>query len=377
MVCAIDMGERNGNPRFIRNFWEEPYSEIIDVRSEGEFAEDHVPGAVNLPVLSSAQWAEVGTIYATVSHFEARKLGAFYIAGNISVYLKKYFSGRDKLYRPLIYCWRGGLRSQSMATVLSQVGWRVTVIEGGYRTYRARVRDINDHLPGGLTLIVLSGFTGSGKTALLQRLDASGSQVLDLEEMARHRGSIMGNLWSGDPVPQPPQKIFESHLAEKLLSFHRDRPVWVESESSRIGSVHLPLMLWDRMRFAETVELRVPLEARAAFLMGEYAHFIENPGPLRENLRILVPLCGRKNVSRWLELVDSGDLITVARELLDLHYDPSYRRSMAKTFRPPGRIVDAAGLTEPDMEGLVLQMREFESGIQTGGATTEVPRGSL
>lgn len=363
MVCAQNMAVYDNNPRFVRNFWEESFSEVIDVRSPGEFAQDHIPGAVNLPVLGDSQRAEIGSIYAGISHFEAKKRGSSYITGNISAYLGGHFAGKDKSYRPLIYCWRGGLRSHSMATVLSQVGWRVTVIEGGYRTYRARVRELIEHVPAGLSMIVLCGLTGSGKTALLRLLQEAGSQVLDLEDLARHRGSIMGNLWSGLPVAQPQQKMFESYLAEKLFSFSPLRPVWVESESNRIGILHLPLSLWARMRGAVTVELHIPMEARARLLLEEYSHFLDNPEPLRENLRALMPLCGRKRVERWLDLTDSGELLTVAMELLECHYDPSYRRSMSKSFRPPCRVIEAAGLSQREQEGLAMRLRELETEV--------------
>lgn len=361
-----DKGGIMQNPRYIRNFWDEAFTEIIDVRSQGEFAVDHIPGAVNLPVLDDLQRAEVGTIYAKVSTFEARRVGASYIAENVSAHLKGHLAAKDRAFAPLVYCWRGGMRSRSMALVLAQVGWQVAVIEGGYKTYRARVRALAENLPGGLQFIVLRGLTGSGKTMLLGMLRDGGSQVLDLEGLACHRGSIMGDLWEGKPVLQPSQKLFESRLVSLLDSFDPSRPVWVESESNRIGELHLPPALWNRMRNSPVVDVNVPVRERAGYLMREYSHFSDRPDMLKKTLSGLVSQCGKKNVERWIGSVDEGDFFSVALDLLSLHYDPAYARSMVKTFRQPSHTLHAADFSRASTDGLVKGLREIENAEMPG-----------
>jgi len=224
--------------------WLHTYSEIIDVRSPAEYAEDHWPGAINLPVLDDAERAEVGTLYKQVDPFTARKRGASLVAQNIARHLQTHFADKDRDYHPLIYCWRGGQRSASLALVLSQVGWQVTVLQGGYKTYRAWVRRQLQTLPQQFTYRVLCGPTGSGKTLLLHYLHQQGAQVLDLEELACHRGSLLGAEWGR---PQPSQKSFESQLVQVFLKWDPAKPVWVEAESAKVGQLHLPPALWQAL----------------------------------------------------------------------------------------------------------------------------------
>ena len=247
--------------------WRETYSEIIDVRSPSEYAEDRIPGAINLPVLDDTERAEVGTIYKQINPFNARKIGAALVAKNIAQHLQQHFIDKNKDYHPLIYCWRGGQRSNSMAAVLSQIGWRVMVLEGGYKTYRAYVRQQLEQLPTQFTYKVLCGFTGSGKTFILRRLQQRGIQVLDLEAIANHREE-----WQAQPTPQPSQKHFESLLLQQLQKFNCDRIVWVESESNKIGQIYLPLPLWQQMKQSQCIEIQVPIDSRIAFLLGEYSY---------------------------------------------------------------------------------------------------------
>jgi len=208
-----------------------PIDEIIDVRAPEEFAIDHVPGAINLPVLSDTQRKEIGTIYKHDSSFEAKKIGAAYITANISRHLEQHFADKPRHYRPLVYCWRGGQRSQSLATILDAVGWYVRVLEGGYKAYRQSVLNGLRELPAQFRFIIVGGLTGSGKTRLLQAIRHQGGQALDLEHLANHKGSLLG----GQPTSQPSQKGFETALHSALSKLDPKQPVFVEAESSRIG----------------------------------------------------------------------------------------------------------------------------------------------
>ena len=310
----------------------ETYSEIIDVRSPGEFAEDCVPGAINLPVLDDAERAEVGTIYKQVSPFEARKIGAALVSKNISRHLETHFADKKKSYRPLVYCWRGGQRSNSLALILSQIGWGVGVIEGGYKAYRSHVRAELDQLPQRLQLRVLCGLTGTGKTEILQAMQACGAQVLDLEGLANHRGSLLGQAWAGAPQPQPSQKWFESLLKQVLAEFEPERPVWLESESSKIGTVQVPTALWQKMQSAPCREIRVPVAARVEFLLRQYDHMVAHPPFLLEKLERLRSRYGSRQLAAWREQIDRGEWGAFVTELLAVHYDPTYRRSMEQSY---------------------------------------------
>ena len=303
------------------------YAAVLDVRSPGEFAEDRVPGAVNLPVLDDAERAAVGTLYRD-DPFAARKVGAALVARNIARHLDGPLRDAAKDFRPLVYCWRGGMRSAAMATVLAQVGWRVTVLRGGYQTYRTHVRGRLDEVPPRLDLRLLAGSTGSGKTLVLHRLAGRGAQVLDLEGLAKHRGSVLGGM----EEPQPSQKFFESLLSEALDRFDPARPVWVEAESNRIGDRYVPAALWARMRLAGGVELRVPAAGRVRHLMAEYAHLIADPERFKEILRKLQARRGVEKLGEWFALIDAGEWEAVVGRLLAEHYDPGYATSLGRCF---------------------------------------------
>jgi tRNA 2-selenouridine synthase len=321
-------------PVYTQNPWTEKYSEIIDVRSPSEFVEDHVPGAINLPVLDDAERAKVGTIYKQVSPFNARKIGAALVAKNISLHLTQHFADKEKDYHPLVYCWRGGQRSNSMASVLTQIGWRVTVIEGGYKTYRAYVRDRLEHLPEQFTFKILCGLTGSGKTHILHQMSQRGAQVLDLEALANHRGSLLGEEWDTQPTPQPSQKRFESLLLQQLKNFNSAETVWVESESNKIGQIYLPPSLWEKMKQASSVEIQLPIAARVQYLLQEYPHLKNYPEILKAKLDKLKPRYGKEKISKWYELIDAGNWELFVHDLLHFHYDPTYRKSMQRDYQP-------------------------------------------
>ena len=323
------------------------FDAVIDVRSPAEFAEDHAPGALNLPVLSDAERAEVGTIYVQESRFKARRVGAAYIARNIGHHLQTALADKAGGFRPLIYCWRGGMRSSAMATILSQVGWRTTVLSGGYMTWRRHVtaRLYDSALPHRLVLI--DGYTGSGKTEVLQRLAERGVQVIDLEGLAAHRGSLFGAL---PGRPQPSQKMFESQLLGILDGLDPARPAVVEAESSKVGQRMVPPALWRAMADAPRIELVASPDARARYLVRAYRDIVEDRAALDEALRRLPTPPGRKRLEAWAQLADAGAFEDLARQLMELHYDPAYRRSRGKDGRAELAVVDLGGLAPRDLD---------------------------
>jgi tRNA 2-selenouridine synthase len=312
------------------------YSAIIDVRSESEFAEDHIPGAIHCPVLNDAERAHVGTLYKQVSSFEAKKIGAALVAHNIARHIEEHFLKHPKDWHPLIYCWRGGNRSGAMALILAQIGWKADVVEGGYKAYRRAVIAASSHLSPRYSFKVLCGPTGSGKTRLLGALALAGAQVLDLESLAAHRGSVLGGYPHAD---QPSQKMFESRLWEILRRFDPAQPVFVEAESKRVGQVHVPDPLIDAIRQGQCIQLDTPLPVRVALLQDEYQHFLDDTVYLAERLSFLVPLHGHKTIQRWLTLVKEGNSAAFVESMLREHYDPSYTRSMRRNFPAYGEAI--------------------------------------
>lgn len=305
------------------------FDEVIDARSPGEFYEDHLPGAINLPVLDDAERAHVGTLYKQVSNFAAKKVGAPLVWRNIARHLEMHFADKLKTWRPLIYCWRGGSRSGSFAYVLQQIGFNAQQLDGGYKAYRRVVLTDLDLLPQRQRFSVISGPTGSGKTRLLQSLARQGGQVLDLEELALHRGSLLGALPN---QAQPNQKSFESAIWNALRGFDPSRPVFVESESKRIGALRVPETLIGRMRASPCLRLEVAQNQRVALLLEEYAHFFAQPDALRRQLDYLVPLRGRETVQAWHALIAAQDWRGLYDDLLVKHYDPAYFRSLNANY---------------------------------------------
>ena len=299
------------------------YDTVIDVRSPAEFAEDHIPGAINLPALSNAERAEVGTVYKQVSPFKARKLGAAMVARNVANHVDGPLADKDGGWRPLVYCWRGGQRSGSVAAILSQIGWRAETVQGGYQTFRRLVNVALYDEPLPHRLILLDGYTGTAKTAVLERLRARGVQVLDLEAMAGHRGSLLGATADG----QPSQKAFETALAVALHALDPARPVVVEAESSKIGRIALPPSLWQAMLAAHRIVVDAPIDARAAFLETAYADIAARPEEVARRLQPLRYVRGHAVVDRWIALLQARDVAGLATALMQDHYDPAYAKS--------------------------------------------------
>lgn len=322
---------------------------IIDVRAPLEFAEDHIPGAINLPVLSDVERAEVGTIYTRQSAFLARKVGAALVAANASRHLQGPLAEKSGDWQPLVYCWRGGQRSGSFATILDQVGWRVHLIEGGYRSYRRHVSNslYNIDLPHRIRLI--DGGTGTAKTALLHHLREAGAQILDLEGLAAHRGSLFGSL----DVAQPSQKMFESRLATALEALDPARLTWVEGESSKIGARMIPPALWAAMIAAPRIEVTAPIMARAAFLATAYADLTQDSGKLGQQINQLSTYHAAATIEGWHALAGAAEWETLAGELMSQHYDPRYTKSQARNDQTP----EAFSLDSLDPETLATAAR--------------------
>ena len=306
------------------------FDTLIDARSPAEFADDHLPGAVNWPTLDDAERARVGTLYVQDSPLAARKVGAALAARNIARHLEAHLADKPREWRPLVYCWRGGQRSGSLALVLAQIGFRTAQLQGGYKAFRARVRADLDTLPARLAYRVLCGRTGSGKTRLLQALRQAGAQVLDLEGLARHRGSILGGL---PGQPQPSQKRFDTLVWQALSGFDAARPVFVESESAKIGSLRVPEALLAAMHgHGQPLRVATADAARIALLLDDYRVSTLDPEPLCRLLDGLVELRGRERVAHWQALARAGRWPELVGLLMAEHYDPLYERSMKRSY---------------------------------------------
>lgn len=303
-----------------------PFDEVIDVRSPAEYAEDHIPGAISLPVLSNEERARVGTVYTQQSPFLARKMGAALVARNAAHHLETALADKPRGYRPLVYCWRGGQRSGSFAIILKQVGWQAETVEGGYRAFRRLVQSALYEAPWPAPVVVLEGYTGTAKTALLPLVAAQGVQVIDLEGLANHRGSLFGARTGG----QPAQKGFETALAMEAARLDPTRPVLVEGESSKIGQVNLPPGLWAAMKAAPRLVIEAPLAARAAFIARAYADVTADEDRLEAVLRSLSPLHPAERIEHWLTLAADRAHEALAAELMELHYDPRYAKQLAR-----------------------------------------------
>ncbi|WP_435138360.1 tRNA 2-selenouridine(34) synthase MnmH [Pseudopelagicola sp. nBUS_19] len=321
-----------------------PFDEIIDVRSPREFAEDHIPGAVSLPALYDDERAQIGTMYVQDDSFKARKIGAALVSRNVASHLEGPLSNREGGWRPLVYCWRGGQRSGSVAMVLKQIGWRTDTIMGGYRQYRRLVVQALYHNPMPCRVVIIDGGTGTAKTHLLSHLADQGAQTLDLESLAKHRGSLFGSM----NETQPSQKAFESSLAIAVTNFDAAKPIYVEAESSKIGQLIIPPTLWKAMIAAPSLRLTAPVAARANHLITAYPDMIENKDKLCSALQQLTRYHSRELTHLWETLAHSGDYRSLATQLIEAHYDPRYAR-ISRGHAPNARVINL-----PDLDNNTL-----------------------
>ena len=305
------------------------FDTLIDARAPAEFAEDHLPGAVSMPVLNDEERARVGTLYKQVSVFEAKKLGAALVAKNVARHIEEHMLDKPKSWRPLVYCWRGGQRSGAFSHILREIGWDAHRVQGGYKSWRQHVIEQLALLPPQVKFRVVTGATGSGKSRLLEALAARGGQVLHLEELAAHKGSVLGNL---PGQPQPAQKGFETQLFAALSAFDLAQPVFVEAESRKIGRLQVPDALLDAIRGAPGLRIDASLPARVNFLLHDYDYAIADPDWLVERLGHLKGLQSNETLERWRALIAVKDFPSLVAELLTLHYDPLYERSQASNY---------------------------------------------
>ena len=305
------------------------FSDVIDARSEGEFAQDHLPGAINWPSLNDAERQLVGTEYKQISAFDAKKRGAALVAKNIARHLERDVIDKPRDWQPLVYCWRGGKRSGSLALILDQIGFNVTLVDGGYKAFRAALVADLPQLAARHDYRVICGTTGSGKTRLLQALAAQGAQVLDLEALANHRSSVLGLI---PGTPQPSQKAYDSLIWATLRSFDPARPVYIESESKKVGNVAIPEGLMTAMRAAPCLQLDLSEDERVKLLLEDYDFFVKDIEFFCDRLGALTQARGKEVVTDWQTRARRGDLASVVRELLVNHYDPVYLQSMQRNF---------------------------------------------
>ncbi len=302
---------------------------VIDVRSPAEFALDHIPDAVNFPVLSNDERTQIGTLYKQVSPFAAKKLGAALVSKNIAEHIEKHLLELPREWRPLIYCWRGGERSGAFTHILNRIGWKAMQLESGYQGFRRTVIDGLEQAASTFTFQVICGMTGSGKTRVLQEVGQLDLQILDLEGLAVHRGSVLGN----EPnIDQPSQKGFETALWNALRKLDPAKPVVVESESKKVGGLHIPDTLMEKIRNGACIELRSSTQTRVSWLIREYHHFLTGTDNFKDKLALLTTHYGKVQIAKWNEAIDAGNFPELVEELLVKHYDPSYQSSIVRNF---------------------------------------------
>jgi tRNA 2-selenouridine synthase len=232
-------------------------------------------------------------------------------------------------WRPLIYCWRGGERSGAFTHILNRIGWKAMQLEGGYQGFRRMVIEGLEADAKAFTFHVICGMTGSGKTRVLQEIATLGAQILDLEGLAIHRGSVLGN----EPnIDQPSQKGFETALWNALRKLDPSQPVFVESESKKVGGLHIPDALMEKIRNGACIELRSSTQTRVSWLIREYHHFLTGTDNFKDKLALLTAHYGKVQIAKWNEAIDAGNFPELVEELLVKHYDPSYQSSIVRNF---------------------------------------------
>ena len=333
------------------------FDTVIDARSESEYAHDHLPQAVSWPTLNDEERKLIGTMYVQVNQFEAKKRGAALAARNIAQHIEREVLDKPRDWKPLAYCWRGGKRSGALSLILDQIGFRVTLVEGGYKAFRAAMLQDIDRLVPQFAFQVVCGTTGSGKTRLLQALAAQGAQVVDLEALANHRSSVLGSI---PGVPQPSQKRFDTLIWDALRNLDPARPVYIESESKKVGNVSVPTSLVNAMRQSPCLNLVLPDAQRVALLMEDYAFFVQNTDKFCHRLRALIEIRGKAVVDGWITSVLAGNIAPVVQELLTQHYDPVYVQSMRRNFTQ----FESARLITPDDHSVQSMSRLAQQIIQ-------------
>ena len=311
--------------------WEnKTFDTIIDVRSPLEYEEDHIIGSINCPVLYDQERIIVGTIYKKESTFRAKIIGSSLTARNIAKHIEEKFINQKGSWQPLIYCWRGGQRSKAFSLILSEVGWRTFQLEGGYKKYRNEVISFLNKVGSKLKIILISGKTGSAKTKILQNIKLQGGQILDLENLANHKGSLLGKI---PDLKQPSQKLFESKLYHQIKQLDLRRNVYIEAESSKIGNIHIPKTLWAKMIVSPRIEIKADIELRSSFLLNDYKYMCENPELIKPIIYGLKNRLSKKLINDWMELITKKLWLDLTKSFLENHYDPSYSSNTIKNDR--------------------------------------------
>lgn len=328
------------------------YTKIVDVRSENEFADDHIPSSVNLPVLNNKERIIIGTQYKENS-FEARKQGAALINNNISKIIKKdLFEKKDKV---LIYCWRGGLRSLSLYLVLKQIGFDVEILEDGYKSYRRHVVQFFEDEIEQFNFNQIKGVTGVGKTLFLKNLEKS-TQVLDLEGIANHKGSILGDI---PKFKQPNQKMFETKLFEKLESLNRKKKIWVEAESIKIGKLNIPSRLWKKMDEGISVKLKATVNERVKFILKDYKYFTKEPELMSNAMLVLKKIIQKDDYRVIEENLENGDYMSFVKSLINHHYDKAYKKTRSEMDDQNDNVIEIDKINNKNFLNIIKNNKIF------------------
>ena len=327
--------------------WEnKTFDTIIDVRSPLEYEEDHIIGSINCPVLNDQERIIVGTIYKKESTFKAKIIGSSLTARNIAKHIEEKFINQQGSWQPLVYCWRGGQRSKAFSIILSEVGWRTFQLEGGYKKYRNEVINFLNRIGSKLKIILISGKTGSAKTKILQNIKLQGGQILDLENLANHKGSLLGKI---PGLKQPSQKLFESKLYHQIKQLDLRKNVYIEAESSKIGNIHIPKTIWAKMIVSPRIEIQADLELRSSFLLKDYRYMCENPELIKPIIYGLKNRLSKKLINDWLELITKKLWLDLTKSFLENHYDPSYSSNTIKNDRKVIKKIQAKSFSKEEI----------------------------
>lgn len=327
--------------------WEnKTFDTIIDVRSPLEYEEDHIIGSINCPVLNDQERIIVGTIYKRESTFKAKIIGSSLTARNIAKHIEEKFINQQGSWQPLVYCWRGGQRSKAFSIILSEVGWRTCQLEGGYKKYRNEVINFLNRIGSKLKIILISGKTGSAKTKILQNIKLQGGQILDLENLANHKGSLLGKI---PGLKQPSQKLFESKLYHQIKQLDLRKNVYIEAESSKIGNIHIPKTIWAKMIVSPRIEIEADLELRSSFLLKDYRYMCENPELIKPIIYGLKNRLSKKLINDWLELITKKLWLDLTKSFLENHYDPSYSSNTIKNDRKVIKKIQAKSFSKQEI----------------------------
>ena len=339
--------------KVIKKWNNKKFDTIIDVRSPLEFAEDHIVGAINCPVLSDLERQKVGTIYKKESSFKAKIIGSSLTAKNIAFHIENNFMEKKGSWQPLIYCWRGGQRSKAFSIVLSEVGWRTNQLKGGYKEYRNQVINFLDNIGPKLKITLISGKTGSAKTKILKSIENEGGQILDLEGLANHKGSLLGKI---PDLIQPSQKFFESLIFNKIQNLNLKDKIYIEAESSKIGNIHIPKSIWKKMIKSPRIEISANVELRAKFLVSDYDYMCNDPTLINPIIKGLKNRLSKKLFDEWRNLIDRKKWFDLTKSFLENHYDPSYSSNTIKNDRKVIKKITATSLNNSDIKDIAKKI---------------------